>query len=368
MASNAMFPERVLHAVRWDHQPMLGTMHSTARLLHCVTVAASCLLVTCTPAGEHVVQDSGALVADTAVAPRRLASDATLTIYDASLLAAPIRAVADSFGLREAVTVVEETARGVDAGRAVAALGAVPDIIALADVEAFDRLLTPSVTTWHVLFARDRIVIAYRDSAPGAAKIDSTNWWKVLQRRGVRVGRPDPLEDPAGYRPLLVMQLAESHYNEKRLAGTLAATSAPVTAHPLEGDVVGALRSGELDYGWVHESTAGASGLRYLRLPSAIDLGEPADSASYATAEVVVPDTARGDTIRVRGQPIVYGVSIPTAAPNQRSAERFLRFLFSEDGQRILRAAHIDVLAAPMVRGTDVPPTVMSIVGPVKPD
>jgi molybdate/tungstate transport system substrate-binding protein len=343
-------------------------MHSTARVLPHVTVAASCLLVTCTPAGEHVVQDSGALVADTAVAPRRLASDATLTIYDAGLLAAPIRAVADSFGLREAVTVVEETARGVDAGRAVAELGAVPDIIALADAGAFDRLLIPSVTTWHVRFARDRIVIAYRDSAPGAARIDSTNWWKVLQRRGLRVGRPDPLEDPGGYRALLVMQLAESYYGEERLAGRLAAMSPPAPAQSSEPDVVDGLRSGVLDYAWVHESTARASQLPYLRLPDRIDLGEPADSASYATAEVVLADSSRGDAIRVRGEPIVYGISIPTAAPSPQYAERFLRFLFSEDGQRILRAAHVDVLATPMVRGTDIPEAVASIVGTVTPD
>jgi molybdate/tungstate transport system substrate-binding protein len=342
---------------------MFSEMHPSARILHRFIVVASCLFASCKGGSEHVVQDSGALAADTAVVPRRLASDATLTIYDAGLTATPIRAVADSFGLREAVTVVEETARSVEAARKLTELGTVPDIIALGDAAVFHRLLVPSYTTWHVLFARDRIVLAYRDSAPGAATIDSTNWWKILQRRGVRVGRPDPLEDPGAYRALLVMQLAESYYHERRLAGKLAALSPGATGQPSETGVVEAIRSGQLDYGWVHESTARASEQQYLRLPSAIDLGNPADSASYAAAEVVLAGESRGDTIRVRGAPIAYGVSIPAAAPNPRHAERFLRFLLSDEGQRILRAGHLDVLAEPVLRGTNVPDAVASLVG-----
>ena len=61
------------------------------------------------------------------------------------------------------------------------------------------------------------------------------------------------------------------------------------------------------------------------------------------------------DTITVRGEPIVYALAIPVAAPHPALAERFVAFLFSDEGQRILRAEQLDVLAQPVITGRDVP-------------
>ena len=310
-------------------------------------------------------------------APRRLASDATLTLVNVVRLTVPLRAAADSFGAGEAVSVRQETADTARLGE----LGTA-DLVAL-PADLFSHGPMPTRTPWYVRFARDRIVLAYGDSSRGAATIDSTNWWKVLQRRGVRIGRVDPAAGPAGYRALLVMTLAESHYEQPRLAAKLRRTSPAATIRPNEAALVAALDSLSLDYIWTHESTARAARLHYVRLPAEIDLGEPADSALYAAAEVVVPlivnDTARpdakrdttrgsvesstGDSVRVRGAPILYGISILNDAPSPRHAERFLRYLFSDDGRRVLESAHLDALPRPTVVGTDVPPTILASLG-----
>jgi molybdate/tungstate transport system substrate-binding protein len=328
------------------------------------SAALSIYLAACSAPREQAIEDSGRLAGDTAAAaaPRRIASDATLQIYDAVDVAGPLRAVADSFAAREAMNVVADAAPSAEVVRKVTEPGAVPDIIALTDIAALERLI-PAQASWYVVFAQDRVVLAYQDSSRGAAKIDSTNWWKTLQQRRVRVGRVDPTRDPKGVDPLLVMQLAESHYRQPRLATRLRAGTPSAQLYPSDTALLDALRADSIDYAWTHESAARAAEVRYLRLPEEIDLGSLADSALYAAAEVAIPGASPEDTVRVRGAPIVYGISIPNAAPSPRYAERFLRFLFSDAGRRVLEAGHLDVLSNPIIRGPEVPPSIVSIVG-----
>ena len=123
---------------------------------------------------------------------------------------------------------------------------------------------------------------------------------------------------------------------------------------------------------WAHKDVAYLGNLRQVDCRPAngvwaIDLGDPADSATYASAEVTAPGGAPNDTIRIRGEPIVYALSIPTAAPNERYAERFVRFLFSEDGQGVLRAAAVETLNPPTVAGTDVPRSIVALLGSTPP-
>jgi molybdate/tungstate transport system substrate-binding protein len=313
----------------------------------------------CSASSERAGRDSAAPAADTmAAAPRRLATDATLTIVEAASLSTPIHAVADSFAVREAVSVNLDTVGGVGIARGMARSSETADVV-VAQPAAFAQMLTSAEVTWYARFARDRVVVAFGDSSRGAAAIDSTNWWKVLLRRGGRVGRADPHVDPNGTFPLIAMQLAESHYRQRGLAAKLLTAVAAANVRPTGRDLVASLRARELDYIWLLESTARAAHLRYVRLPHEIDLGEVADSVFYGTAEV----TLQGDTVSVHGQPLMYGISIPAAAPNARYAERFLRFLFSEDGRRVLRTAHLDLLSEPTIVGTDAPASVLAIVG-----
>jgi len=194
--------------------------------------------------------------------------------------------------------------------------------------------------TWYAKFARNRIVITYTKG-----KITAANWFDVLTKPGVEVVRSDPKLDPAGYRSLLVWQLAERYYKKPGLADRLLAAAPPRNMRPKSADLTALVQTGDLDYAWEYESVAQAAGLSYLTLPRQIDLGDPSEAEGYAQAAVHV------DTVLVRGEPIVYGLSIPTHAPHPGTAGRFVDFLLSPDGRAILRREHPDALDAPITVG-----------------
>jgi molybdate/tungstate transport system substrate-binding protein len=288
---------------------------------------------------------------------------ATLVAYNAGSLARPLRAALDSFAARSGragtpVTVEQENAGSLETARKLTELGRVPDVIALADAEVFPRLLMPSQTTWYVDFARNRMVLAYTPRSRFASEITGENWWRVLQRPGVEVGRADPNLDPNGYRTLLTLQLAERLYAQPGLARRLLAASPARNVRPKEADLVGLLQAGELDYVWSYESIAQAAGLKYVVLPPKIDLGTPAESAYYASASVRVRGRTPRDTIEFRGEPIVYAFAVPRGAPHPALGERFAEFLLSADGRAALRAARLDALERPVLVGSAAPPAI----------
>jgi len=131
---------------------------------------------------------------------------------------------------------------------------------------------------------------------------------------------------------------------------------------PKEADLVGLLQAGEFDYIWSYESLAQATQLRYITLPAAIDLGTPADSAVYARVAVKVAGKMPNDTLTISGQPIVYALSIPKAAPHPDVAERFVSFLLSPEGRRLMRANKLDALGAPVIIGNGEPASVRAAV------
>jgi molybdate/tungstate transport system substrate-binding protein len=145
-----------------------------------------------------------------------------LIVFTAGSLARPMRAALDSFAARDRVRYELESAGSLETARKLTELGKIPDVIALADEDVFPKLLVPTHVSWYVRFAENRIVLAYTDRSRFAAEIDSTNWWQVLQRSGLEIGRANPDLDPAGYRTLMVFQLAEKAYGAAGLAASLA--------------------------------------------------------------------------------------------------------------------------------------------------
>src|SRR5437868_2587667 len=121
--------------------------------------------------------------------------DRTLVVFNAGSLALPLRAALDSFSAREGVTVQQENAGSLETARKLTELGKIPDLVAVADYEVIPLLLIPAHATWYAKFARNRMVLAYSDRSRGAAEINTANWWQVVTRPGVQVGRADPSLD-----------------------------------------------------------------------------------------------------------------------------------------------------------------------------
>jgi molybdate/tungstate transport system substrate-binding protein len=269
-----------------------------------------------------------------------------------------MRAALDSFSAKTGVRYELESAGSLETARKLTELGKIPDIIALADEDVFPKVLMPTHATWYARFAENRIVLAYTDKSRFASEIDSTNWWQVLQRPGLEIGRSNPDLDPAGYRTLMVFQLAERMYATEGLAAALERSAHRRNMRPKEIELVALLESGDLDYAWFYESMARASGVRYVRLPDAIDLSSTEQRDTYAQVSVRVIGASVRDTVTMRGAPIRYAFSIPVKAGHGALAERFSAFLLSDDGKRALEGQFLGTLAHPDAVGDGVPATV----------
>ena len=327
-------PEVILYAMT---QPIPGRRASVRWLVALGTLLA---FISCSkPADSTSAHGSGG---------------ASIRLFNAASIARPLRALADSFTARTGVKVVQENQSSLELARKLTEFNDIPDVLALADYQVFPKLLAPKFVDGWWLFARNRLVLAYSDKSHHQDLLANDGWRKVVTMKDVEVGRSDPNTDPSGYRTLMAFQLAELHYGEPGLAKRLLAGAAEKNVRPREADQVGLLQAGELDYIWTYENLARGAGLKTLLLPSAIDLSSAADSALYAKASVRVAGKQRGDSITFHGEPILYGIAVPTAAPDSTVAHQFLSFVLSVDGQRILRAASLDALQLPIPFGTAV--------------
>jgi molybdate/tungstate transport system substrate-binding protein len=315
------------------------------------TAASVLLAAACQPAAEHTAQTKSDSVGG---------GDSALVVMNAASMTNPLTIVLDSFTARSGIHYQIEPGASLEIARRVTELGRRPDVIALADPEVFPKLLMPRYTTWYAVFGRNRIVLAYTDTSKFAHQITPANWVNIIQRPGVEVGRADPNTDPSGYRTLLTFQLAERYYRKPGLAAKLLAAAPARNVRPREADQVALLQSGDLDYIWTYQNLAGQSRLKTVDLPPEIDLGTPADSATYATASARVVGQTLGDTITVHGAPILFAVTVPALAPHPALGAQFAAFLVSADGQRILRANHFDALSSPFVVGAGIPPAVQA--------
>jgi molybdate/tungstate transport system substrate-binding protein len=291
--------------------------------------------------------------------PAQTAPEGELVVFNAGSLAKPFSDLLSAFRRRyPGVKPAQENSGSLEAARKVTELGKIPDVLGVADYGIIPKLLIPRHATWYATFARNAMVLVYTDQSSGAGEINATNWWQVLLRPGIRAGHSDPALDPNGYRTLMVFQLAEQFYRQPGLAARLDAAFPPRYMRPKEADLTALVQAGELDYSWSYFSIAQTAGLRHVDLPPEIDLSDPQMADRYAQARVRLPGTSRAgkDSVEFVGEPIVYALTIPARAPHPRTAEAFVRFVFSPEGQSILKANGFTVLEKPLLAGPGKPP------------
>jgi molybdate/tungstate transport system substrate-binding protein len=285
----------------------------------------------------------------------RLLSD-TLVIFLAASLTKPMQPVLARFTATTGIVVQRESGASLEQVRKVTELHRVPDVLLLADAEVFPQFLVPRYTTWYAEFARNRMVVAYTDHSKHAAEITPDNWMRVVKRSDVEVGRTDPDLAPVGYRTLMLFQLAERFYKQPGLGAALLAHAPARNIRPNAAELAALLAAGELDYIYDYQSVAESNGFRFIALPDAVNLGNPARAAEYRTASVRVRGATRGSQTVLRGQPILYGLTVPAAAPHSASAASFLSYLSSPATRAAMRTAHVDMLEQAVIVGHGAPP------------
>jgi molybdate/tungstate transport system substrate-binding protein len=283
-----------------------------------------------------------------------------LVVFNAGSLAKPFSDLLRTFKARHPdVVPAQENSGSLEAARKLTELGKIPDVIGVADYGIISKLLIPQYAGWYATFARNSMVLIYTDQSVAAGEINSQNWWQILLRPDVRAGHSDPVLDPNGYRTLMVFQLAEKFYKQPGLAARLDRAIPAKYIRPKEADLTALVQAGELDYSWSYASIARtAAGLRHVDLPPEIDLSDPKLADWYSQARVRLPGRHRAanDSLEFHGEPIVYALTIPKAAPHPRTAKAFVKFAFSPEGQKILKDNGFTVLEKALPGGPDRPP------------
>jgi molybdate/tungstate transport system substrate-binding protein len=282
-----------------------------------------------------------------------------LLVFNAGSLAKPFNEMLRAFKARYPdVVPAQENSGSLEAARKLTDLGKVPDVIGVADYGVISKILVPEHAGWFATVARNSMVLIYTDESIGAGDIDGQAWWQVLLRPGVRAGRADPALDPNGYRTLMAFKLAEKFYRQPGLAGRLERAHPPKYVRSKEADLTGLVQAGELDYSWSYESIARSTGLRYVDLPPEVDLSDPKLVDWYNQVQVRLPGARRAgrDSVEFRGEPIVYALTIPRSAPHPQTARAFVRFVFSPEGQAILKENGFMLLEKPLLGGPERPP------------
>ncbi len=173
--------------------------------------------------------------------------------------------------------------------------------------------------SWYLNFAESPLVIGYNPDSSYAKAIRTQRWDRALAMQGIRIGRTDPKLDPKGQFTVALVQHAAALYKKPDLEQQiLGSGDNPEQVLP-EETLVGRLQSGQLDAGFFY---------------------------STETTDLKIPAVALPDELKEKAQ---YTLTILNRAAHPDAAARFVDFLLSTQGQALLKARGIDIVAPTVV-------------------
>lgn len=226
-----------------------------------------------------------------------------------------------------------------------------PDVFESVGTAPISRL-QPRFTKWSVQIASSPLVLAYNPHSPYAATFQAVAAGdkplsKVFEAMGspnFLLGRTNPATDPQGQAFVMMMELAQSYLHLP--AGTIRSILGPGVPHGQPGkqsqifsetSLDAHLEAGELDAASAFLSQAVELHLDYIRLPAAIDFGDPADASQYAKASISVPGATQGTTVTVHGTPLTIDVTTISepgeTLVDREAASAFIDYLLSPAGR-----------------------------------
>jgi molybdate/tungstate transport system substrate-binding protein len=279
-----------------------------------------------------------ALIAAGAVLPAAFAVQASeptvLTIFAAGTLALPFKQVSAIFEKQNPnVTVQAQFGGSVKMAKQITDLHQDADLLAVADYNVIPKYMfgNPAHASWYAGIARNAITFVYTDKSKYANKINSSNWYKILARPGVEIGRSNPDTDPSGYQTVQMLNLAEKYYKDPGLEKSVLANAPLANMRDTETSLIAALQLGQIDYLAIYRSDALQHHLKFIDLPKEIDLSEPAESAAYKQG---IAHTKNGD---LAGTPIVYAITTVNGSKHADLAEKYVALLLGPQGQAVMK-------------------------------
>ncbi len=284
-----------------------------------------------------------------------------LVVYAAGTLATPFKRVDKAFEkLHPGVTIQPQFGGSVMMARRITQLHQKADVYAAADYSVIPKIMGKAgLSKWYVGFASNAATLAYTPKSRGAKEINATNWYKVVSRPGVVIGRSDPNTDPSGYQFLQMLSLANDYYKKPDLKRDVLKNAPKSAVRNTETSLISALQLGDIDYLAIYESSAIAHHLKYVQLPASINLSDPSKGDIYAKG------TAKTTKGVLHGRPIIYAATIPTSAEHPQLAAEYVAFLTSKQGQDLIASAGLTrVQPAVLAHGSAAPASLRSITKP----
>lgn len=300
------------------------------------------------------------------LAPQLICAKENIIVFHAGSLSVPFSMLEKEFEKNNPqFDVIREASGSRVCARKISELKKPADIVAVADYSVIDNLLIPEYAKFNVHFATNEMVIAYTAKSKYSENIDSNNWYNILLKDNVKVGHSNPNLDPCGYRSILVVKLAEKYYKINNYYNQLLnygdsyengeENRSKIIVRPKETDLLGLLESGIIDYLFIYKSVAIQHNLKYVKLPNEIALNDINFSDFYSTVNFNITGSKPSNFITVTGKPIVYGITIPEDHKiypnNKKGAIKFLNFILSEDGRKIMENSGQNPVYPPLVTG-----------------
>lgn len=270
------------------------------------------------------------------VRPAGAAATTKLTVFAAGTLGVPFRALDQAFQRKYPdVQVQSQFGGSVKMAKQITELHQDADILAVADYSVIPKYLFGAdgktrYTDWYIGFARNAITFVYTDKSRYAGEITPQNWYQILSRPGVEIGRSDPDTDPSGYQTVQMLDLAATLYRDPQLEAKILGNASRRNMRDTETALISALQVGQIDYLAIYRSDALQHHLKFLDLPAEINLSDPVHAKFYAEG---VAHTKNGD---LTGKPIVYAITVPSVAKHPDWAEKYIAMLLGPEGQKIL--------------------------------
>ena len=290
-----------------------------------------------------------------------------VTLYAAGTLARPFTEMAREFEKSHPDIVIQSQFGGsVKMVKQVTVLKQQADIVAVADYTVIPKYMfggngSPVWADWYAGFVGNAITFIYTPKSKFAKEITADNWYDILSRSGVEIGRSNPDTDPSGYQTLQMLNLAATHYRRPGLAAAILKNAPETNIRDTETDLISALQLGQIDYLAIYRSDALQHHFEYLKLPAAIDLSDPKYSADYAKSVVHTKNGA------LTAKPIVYALTIPRNAPHRDAAIDFVKFILGPEGRKISAGNGFKTLApAYVVHGDRMPAQLSGLTQPWK--
>ncbi len=281
---------------------------------------------------------AGALFAQLPINFATQAAEPTvLNIFAAGTLAVPFKEIDTLFEKKYPNVVVHSQFGGsVKMAKQITDLHQDADMLAVADYSVIPKYMfggngKPAYAKWHVGFARNAITFTYTDKSKGAKEINAQNWYKVLARKGVEIGRSNPDTDPSGYQTVQMLNLANKFYKDPNIEQSVLANAPLSNMRDTETSLIAALQLGQIDYLAIYRSDALQHHLKFVDLPNKINLSDAAESSYYAQGTV---QTKNGT---LTGKPIVYAITIVEGSKNVDLAEKYVALLLGPEGQSVMK-------------------------------